>query len=147
MQIPEFFRKELALIDPTYRIELEAEKGVYRIIKPVSVKFNDKRLNRFLHVHGDRTVDVFTDLNQAALDKLKYRKRLGENMKIVENPMNELKYWRDQEEEAKKKEKDLMIDMIAAGLMKMHKFQTTQTWVMPGEENGKRCKQSEVVGS
>ncbi|MCK7475656.1 MAG: hypothetical protein MZV49_24240 [Rhodopseudomonas palustris] len=55
-------------------------------------------------------------------------------MKIVENPANELRYYSELNRKAKEKKRELALDMMAEGFMKMHKMATSQTFVMPGDK-------------
>jgi hypothetical protein len=128
------FLKSLALIDRSWRVVPDESDNTYSIVKDVSVKIPIEG-GKVGIVHGPRTVAVFQgEPIDAHLDELRRRKRWGEEMKIVENPMNELKYYKRLNDEAKAKKKELALDMMTAGFMKMHKMATSQTFIMPGDK-------------
>jgi len=133
MLIPEWFEKELKIIDPSYRAEVE--ENLVAIVKDVHVKLPLKDGGTAI-IHGPRTIDVFEHPSHTALEKLRKKKYEGQRMNIVENPLNELRWLRGLEEEAKKKREQLAIDMMAEGLMKMHRLENTKTFVMPGGKDG-----------
>lgn len=136
MILPTWFEKAVKDVDPTYRVEIE--DNLVCIIKDVDVTLPAGG-GRTAHVRGPRTIDVFEYANDAAIESLRRKKYMGRRMNIVENPMNELRYLKSLDDEAKKKRVELGTDMIAEGLMGMHKFEHSKTFVMPGErKDGKQ---------
>lgn len=135
MEIPSWFKKELRIVDPTYWVKMDKEKGLYQIVKDVDIWIELPHHHKRARVRGPRIVTISRDLNQALIDDLKHRKELGRKLNIVENPMNELRYLKEQEDAAKKKEEELMLDMITEGIMKADRFANTMT-VDYGGKNG-----------
>lgn len=136
MYVPEWFVKSLKVIDPTWRVEQDNSDGTYMIMKDVSVAVPLDG-GRTGIVHGPRTVAVFQgELCEAHLNELRSRKKIGERMNIVENPANELLFYQRMNREAKEKRKEMALEMMTEGFMKMHKMATSQTFIMPGDKHG-----------
>jgi hypothetical protein len=134
MQASKIYLRSLAAIDRSWYLTFDDSDGTYSVVKDVSVKVPLEG-GRMGIVHGPRTIAVFTgEPIEVHLDELRKRKRWGEQMNIVENPLNELRYYQQLNAEAKAKKKELAIDMISEGFMKMHKMATSQTFVMPGDK-------------
>ena len=134
MYVPKQWLKALSIIDPSWRVECDESDGTYMVVKDVSVKIPMED-GKMAIVHGPRTVAVFRgELGETHLDELRARKKLGEQMKIVENPVNELRYYANLQKEAKAKKHELALDMMTEGFMKMHKLATSQTFIMPGDK-------------
>lgn len=136
MYVPKQWLKSLQVIDPSWRIECDESDGTYMVVKDVRVQIPLED-GKVAVVHGPRIVAVFRgDLCEANLDELRARKRLGEQMKIVEDPMNEIRYYHRLNQEAKEKRSQLALDMVTEGFMKAHKMATSQTFFMPGDTSG-----------
>jgi hypothetical protein len=120
---PKWFISELACIDPTYYVRIKEESQVYEIVKDADVVIEDPQYGmRAYRITGPKVVDVFRYLNAEALTKLRYRKWLGRQMKIVENPRAEFNFLLAQEKAAKEKEMRLAYDMMSEGLMEGYRI-------------------------
>jgi hypothetical protein len=115
MRIPQWFKKELKYIDASYYVRTIENGQLYEIVMNVDreLKFRDGTV---YHITGPKVVDVFRYLNDAALNTLRYRKWLGRQMNIIENPQKELDYLAKQEAAAKAKEKEIANEMVAEGM-------------------------------
>ncbi len=131
MYIPKYFLHELKIIDSTYFVEIDYNKGLYRIVKEVDVVIPSK-MNGSIRIRGPRAVDVFTHLNDAALTHLRYRKWLGRQMNIVENPKKELAYLEAQDKAAMAKEKEIGYEMMAEGFFEGYKLSQRKSINMGG---------------
>ena len=114
LHVPRWFKRELSFIDPTYYVKKDSPDGPYAIMKDadIYIKFRDGTVYK---TKEPRVVDSFMRLNDAALTHLRYRKWLGRQMKIIENPGRELAYLEAQEKAAMAKERELGNDMAAEG--------------------------------
>jgi hypothetical protein len=74
-------------------------------------------------ITGPKTVDVFQRLNADALMHLRYRKWLGRQMKVIENPNAEWNFMVAQERAAKAKEMNIAHEMMAEGMMEGYKIE------------------------
>ena len=123
--IPNWFKRELKLLDPTYKIGYDKSINRFHILKPGAVYHLvvDKKL-----VTRRETLirATFENLDQAALDSLNKRKRMGD--KWMANGDRDA-YWKDlkrQEKARKDKMGEEAIDQISEGLMKAHELSTTK---------------------
>lgn len=112
--VPNWFKRELRIIDHRYRVEPNEESQIYRIVMDAEVVIESPFRGAF-RITGPKTVDVFKHLNADALTALRRRKWWGRQLKIVENPRAEWNYLLAQEKAAKAKEMDLAYDMMTEG--------------------------------
>jgi hypothetical protein len=73
---------------------------------------------------------VFDELDQRAIDNLRYRRWVGQ--RYLGNPEAYLRWLKQEELEAKAKEKEIARDMMAEGFMKAYKMQRSFTVDMGG---------------
>jgi hypothetical protein len=118
---PAWFLRELKTVDPNYYVVANEEARVYRIMMNSDVVVESPMRGAF-RITGPKTVDVFQHLNADALMHLRYRKWLGRQMKIIENPQNELAFLMAQEKAAKAKEMNLAHEMMAEGLQEGYRI-------------------------
>ena len=121
--IPAWFRRELRTVDHRYRVEADEKAQVYRVVMDSDVVIHLPQYGmKGKRIIGPKTVDVFRHLNADAIMHLKYRKWLGRQMKIVENPRAEFNFLLAQEKAAKEKEMRLAYDMMSEGLMEGYRI-------------------------
>jgi len=119
---PAWFLRELKTIDYRYRVEANEETQSYRIVMDADVVVESPVRGAF-RITGSKVVDVFQHLNADALMHLRYRKWLGRQMKIIENPRAEWSYLLAQEKAAKAKEMNIAHDMMAEGMMEGYRIE------------------------
>jgi len=119
--VPNWFKRELRTVDHRYRVEVDEPGQIYRIVMDADVIMESPFQGAF-RITGPKVVDVFQHLNDDALTHLRYRKWLGRQMKIVENPRAEWSYLLAQEKAAKAKEMNIAHDMMAEGMMEGYKI-------------------------
>jgi len=143
MVVPEWFLKELKIIDQTWKVqEPEDHIGLF-IIKDIdlTIKADDgkslslpgKDLKR-LRVRGPLVVLWIPEANNQALDQLRKMKLEAAQMRIFDNPLKELFFWQKKKREAKKKREELAVDMISEGLMEQYKLERKKSWSYGGEK-------------
>jgi hypothetical protein len=120
--IPDWFVREMKrTIDHRYRVEVDEATKIYKIVMDSDVVVESPMRGAF-RITGPKTVDVFTHLNADALMHLRYRKWLGRQMKIIENPQREFAFLMAQEKAAKAKEMNLAHEMMAEGLQEGYRI-------------------------
>ena len=117
-----WFLRELRIIDHRYRVIPVEETQSYRIVMDADVVVESPVRGAF-RITGPKVVDVFQHLNADALMHLRYRKWLGRQMKIIENPRAEWNYLQAQERAAKAKEMNIAHDMMAEGFMEGYRIE------------------------
>jgi hypothetical protein len=135
---PEWFLKEIVMIDPTYYVVYNDEFDYYQVMKEIRV-FDvgpDGKMEK-----QDRTsaLATFRYANDRALDDLRRRKKfsLQFNRASTEDDDNAYLNWiAEQNRENNAKAREYSIEMRAEGYMKMHKARTSATFNMPGGKDG-----------
>ena len=122
MHVPKWFTRELSFVDPSYYVRTNEQTQVYEIVKDSDIVIPSK-MNGPIRITGPKVVDVFRYLNDSALTHLRYRKYLGRQMNIVENPKKELAYLEAQEKAAMRKEKEIGYEMMAEGMYEGYKYE------------------------
>jgi len=117
-----WFLRELRIIDHRYRVIPVEETQSYRIVMDADVVVESPVRGAF-RITGPKTVDVFQRLNADALMHLRYRKWLGRQMKVIENPNAEWNFMVAQERAAKAKEMNIAHEMMAEGMMEGYKIE------------------------
>lgn len=118
---PAWFLRELRIIDHRYRVVPSEETQSYRIVMDADVVVESPTSGAF-RITGPKTVDVFQHLNADALMHLRYRKWLGRQMKVIENPNAEWNFMVAQERVAKAKEMNIAYEMMTEGLQEGYKI-------------------------
>lgn len=123
--IPKWFKRELKLLDPTYRIGYDKSIDRFHILKDGAGYYLvvDGKMERHVETLIRAT---FENLDQAAMDSLKKRKRMGDKWMAKGD---RFAYWKDlkrQEKARKDKMGEEAIDQISEGLMKAHELSTTK---------------------
>lgn len=127
MHVPAWFKKELRWLDPTYYITLDESCGDYEIRKDVTFAIPGPE-GKTKWFTESKILALFKKLDDSAMADLRFRKWLGRRYEVP----NKSKQWlemiikRDKEMKAKKKAEAQ--EMIAEGLMKMHRMETTKTF-------------------
>lgn len=112
MRPPDWFTKELKIIDDTYYVVFNRKYEYYEIKKEMNVVRNGEL------VVVKPTLAVFHRLNERALDNLRQRKLMG--LKYSGDPKKYLNYLNELNKEAKKKKQQLAIETMAHGYMAIH---------------------------
>lgn len=107
-----WFERELAIIDDSYFVVFNKRYEYYEIKKQMNV-VKDGRL-----VVVKPTLAVFRRLNDRALDNLRERKFMGR--KYSGDPKKYLNYLNGLNVESKKKKKELAMEMMAEGYVRIH---------------------------
>ena len=124
--IPRWFKRELKLLDPTYRIAYNQAIDKFLILKDVGYYFYVDGTHR----HQKETLirAGFKNLDRVAMTSLKRRKWLGRKWMARGDDMAYQKHLDREEAEKKAKVSDKNIDQITAGIMTAHKLSTTKTF-------------------
>jgi len=116
--IPKWWTRELRIIDPKYRAIWNDRYRYYHI------QYFNGPLKRWTNI------GTYRYLNDNALEDMRRRKRLG--LKLRGDPEVYMRWMREQENESKRKEKEIAEDMITEGYMKIHEVGRKQTFDMGG---------------
>ena len=115
MRPPDWFTKDLKIIDPTYYVVFNRKYEYYEIKKQMNIVRNGEL------VVVKPTLAVFHKLNERALDNLRQRKHMG--LKYGGDPMKYLNYLNELNKEAKKKKQQFAIETMAEGYMRIHNLE------------------------
>lgn len=139
MVVDKGFLKELKLIDPTYRVDEPEDHNGYFIVKDIDLTIKANMENTLsvpnpaeLRVHGPKVILWVPGLGGQILDKLREMKLKALELKIFENPLNELAYYQGLKKEAEKKKRELAVDMIAEGLVEADKMDRKKSFSYGG---------------
>jgi hypothetical protein len=139
--VPKWFVKALAIIDPTYRVEDTEDHDGYFIIKDIDLTLKadgGKSLSipgediKLLRVRGPMPVLWISDFGEQWLDVLRAMKAKGLELGIFDNPANELAYYQKLKRDAKKKKAELAVEMISEGLMEAHRLERKKSFSYGG---------------
>ena len=119
MYVPEWFKKELKIIDPTYYVFPNEKYNYYEIRKD----FHWYNGNEGTEHRASPSLANFKLLNNAALDSLRERKRRGLQF--------ERKYYKDkvlreierENREIREKNKEEALEMMTEGFMKIDQLE------------------------
>jgi hypothetical protein len=141
MFVPKWFAKELKILDPTYRVGETDDHVGYYIIKDLDLSLKadgGKSLfipdPKMLRVRGPCVVLWIPELSGAALERLREMKMKALELRIYDNPMNELAFYKAQQAKAKSKKMELAVDMISEGLMEMDRFERRKSFSYGAED-------------
>jgi len=110
-----WFERELAIIDSTYFVVFNKRYQYYEIKKQMNVVRNGGL------VVVRPTLAVFRRLNDRALDNLRERKFMG--IKYGGEPEKYLNYLNGLNVESKKKKRELAMEMMAEGYVRIHNLE------------------------
>lgn len=139
--VPEWFKKELAVVDPTYRVEDTEDHDGYFIIKDLdlTLKADDgksliihKDNYKLLRARGPVPIIWFPTFSTRVIEQLRQMKAKALEMGVFENPMNELAYYQKLKKEVKTKKLELAVDMVSEGLMEQHRLERKKSWSYGG---------------
>ena len=114
-----WFLKELECIDPSYRVVYNEMYRYYEIKKDLDIYRTDKVNGKTVRLKNP-TVAVFHVLNDDALESLRRRKRVG--LKYHQNSLAYLEDIKRQNNEAKRKAKELAREQQAEGWMRAYNW-------------------------
>ena len=123
-----WWKRELACIDPTYRVVYNEMYRYYEIKKELDIYRTDKGNGKTVRLQNP-TVAVFHTLDNDALDSLRRRKRVG--LKYHTNSLAYLEDIKRQNREAKRKARELAIEQQAEGWMKIENWGKKQYFDAP----------------
>jgi hypothetical protein len=141
--VPKWFLKALAIIDPTYTIQDTEDHDGYFVIKDIDLTLkadggrslivpgNDIK---FLRVRGPMPVLWISGFDEQWLDVLRAMKQKGLELGIFDNPVNELAYYQKLKRDAKAKKAALAVDMISEGLMEADRLSRKKSFSYGGEK-------------
>lgn len=122
---PRFFLREFRSFWPEHYLVYNVEIHLWEIWKDLDVVEPDEHgCMRKTQVPVCRA--VFDSLDQRALDNLHQRRRVG--LSHMNSPQAYLRWLKQGEMEAKAKIRQRNIEMMAEGLTKMHRMETTRTF-------------------
>ena len=151
--VPKWFLKALAIIDPTYKIQDTEDHDGYFVIKDIDEEFSPevaKRIDltlkadggrslivpgndiKFLRVRGPMPVLWISGFDEQWLDVLRAMKQKGLELGIFDNPVNELAYYQKLKRDAKAKKAALAVDMISEGLMEADRLSRKKSFSYGG---------------
>ena len=120
--IPDWWIKDLHDIDPTYYVVYSQIYDYFTITKKVRYLYEDG--GKMEHVEREVPLAVFRDLNDRALDNLRQRKAIGRKFERENNPTAYLDWIKSERKEARRKQRELALEMKAEGFMKIHQAET-----------------------
>lgn len=144
MFIPEFFKRELKLIDKTYKVDEPEDHAGYFIRKDIdlTLKADDGRSLSIpggniknLRVRGNPIVLWVPALDAAVLETLRKMKAEALAMGIYDNPLKELAFWQSKKVAARKKRAADAVDMISEGIMDVDKMSRRTSVSYGGSES------------
>jgi len=112
--VPDWFVRELKVLDDSYFVEYDSKYGYYVIKKKLN------KLERGYINEVEIWLATFPRLNDRAMANLRYRKWMGR--KFEGDMKKYIRYLKGLNKEAKQKAKELGYEMMAEGLMKIHNF-------------------------
>ena len=125
--VPDYIKRELAIIDPLYYFEWDTLSEGWFIRKTMRLE------KRGLFVHDPR-VGYYKDLDDAILD-LKIRKREGLRLNLDRNPKAYLDEIQKRNQEAKEKRRKENFERMADGMMFGHRMSVRKFYDMGGRFN------------
>jgi hypothetical protein len=113
--VPRWFKRLLAIVDPTYYVRRPRPDGPYEIMKDAEIylKFKD---GTEICRREPRVVDTTPYLGDRIIQKLQYRKWLGRQMRILDKPNAEREAWQRHDADKKAKMKEEGFEQAAYGL-------------------------------
>lgn len=130
--IPEWFKKDLKMVDENYFVVYNQFYDYFEIKRRIHIHYFKERTKKWAEVNHLATVGVFKVLNTTAIDSLLKRKKIGLKFNYKENPK---KYWdwvAKQEKEARQKAKDMAIDHMTEGVIRIENIGKSQLYDMGG---------------
>lgn len=116
--VPKWWADELALIDPTYFLVYNQEYDYFTVTKKVRYLYEQN--GEYGKVERDIPLATFRNLNDAALNNLRERKAVGRKFERESNPTAYLDWIKGEGREARKKARELALEMQAEGLIKIN---------------------------
>jgi hypothetical protein len=143
MIVPTWFKKELRLIDRTYKCEDPDDHKGYFIVKDIdlTIRADDGRSLSIpggnlknLRIRGPLIILWVPELSSQALEELRKMKADGLAMGIYENPLKELAFYQTKKREARKKRAAAVVDIITEGIMEADRMSKKKSWSYGGEK-------------
>jgi len=111
--VPNWFKKDLKIIDPNYRAIYNPEYDLFEIKNRIEIR--KANVPKWLVFN----LAVFKELNEEALTNLRYRKYLGRK---YSKKGEYLKWIQSMNSEAKLKRRQLALERMAEGFIKIQNF-------------------------
>jgi hypothetical protein len=121
--VPNWFARELSLIDERYYVTWDDDNGYYRIQLDVYQLVNIGK--EIVRINHPLTRAVFDDFDRRVLDDMQKRKWINRHFRTNDRYY---KWLKAQEEERKAKEHENATDMMAEGIIKMDRMENTKTF-------------------
>jgi len=120
--IPKWFRRELKVLDPTYFIGYDKAINMFHILKVI--EYDQQVDGKSVHTKETQIRATFDELDQAAMNSLKKRKRMGDEWMARGDRFAYWKMLKAKEKARKDKEGEEAVDIISEGLMKGYDLKT-----------------------
>lgn len=124
--IPEFFKRELRIIDPSYRVVYDSVSRTFDIMKDIK-ELTRRKDGSYELTKTSLLLAFFKNPNDKALTRLRERKQLGIRLNLIEHPKRYEAWCRRINVEAKAMKSRLATDMLIEGFKKIHKHRTSKT--------------------
>ena len=126
MVVPEWFKKELEVIDPRYFVVYNPDYNYFQVRHRFEyVVVTNGGLNKR---EGEAALATYTHLNDSAITDMRRRKQIGLKFQRTYNPNAYLQWIKAMNREAQQKAHRLALEMAAEGFMKIYQSQTTQAF-------------------
>jgi hypothetical protein len=123
--VPTWFKKELAIIDPHYKVEFNDRYQYFTVfmLKEYVVENENgaRKVSRYV------PLATYRSLNDTALTDLRRRKQIGLRFQRTYAPEAYLDWIRAMGRESREKEQELALEMKTEGYMKIHRHETSHT--------------------
>jgi len=129
--IPNWFLKELEIIDSTYFVKWNNTWEYFTIHKKMNINRIDKLTGICVNIKNP-IVATFKHLNHESLNNLRKRKRIGEKFCKPHDPYAYLNFIVQQNKDGKEKAKQLAREMIYEGFKKIYRHLTTKQFDLGG---------------
>lgn len=131
--IPEWWKKDLKRLDPNYTTVYNPEYDVFEIKSREAIRKGN--VPKWLVFN----LAIFKELNEEALTNLRYRKWLGRKYTTT---AERIKWIKEMNEEAKAKRREIALEMIAEGFIRIHNFGRKKYFDFGGHYVNNRSKKS-----
>jgi len=139
--IPEFFKRAIRIIDPSYYVIFDSGSRTFDIMKDIKEKSRRKD-GSYEWTKTSLLLAFFKNPNDKALTRLRERKWLGRRLSLIEHPKRYMEWCKRINAEAKAMKSKLAADMLIEGFKKIHKHRTSKTVDYGGVYDESRDKSS-----
>ena len=129
--IPEFFRRAIKVIDPSYRVIYDPVLRTFDIMKDIKERVRRKD-GSYEWNKTSLLLAFFNHPNDQALTELRRRKHLGIHLNLIEHPNKYMEWCKRINAENRAKKSIIGVDMIAEGYKKIHQHNTSKMFDFGG---------------